>query len=205
MKIETNCPFWAALCMSILVAVSGETMAQDNQDDTTTVALPIGGDVRSVAALIASMYGGDPATIERFVQSAINLESGIGIAAPVVIAIAIHESSFKSDLFLNAGNPFGIKASKPWIGPTYSKWDDGKETKFRVYASAEEAVWDFGNFVKSRTWYADVFICDVDDSRCVIDGLKKTDQELGYSMNPNWDEAVLNIIQKVRLQELATR
>jgi len=42
------------------------------------------------------------------------------------------------------------------------------------------------------------------DSSCVIDGLKKNDQELGYSMNANWDEAVLSIIQKVRLQELAT-
>ncbi|MBC7777656.1 MAG: glucosaminidase domain-containing protein [Phycisphaerae bacterium] len=205
MKSKTCYLVLAALCFAILVLVADETSAQAVKGESYRAETPFGGDVKSVSARIAAMYSADAPTVERFVQAAINLEGRMGIAAPVVIAIAIHESSFNSELFKNAGNPFGIQASKPWVGPSFTKLDNGQQTKFRKYSSAEEAVLDFGNFVKNRTWYADVFTCPVDDSRCVVDGLKKTDLELGYSMNPNWDESVMQIIQKVRLQELATR
>jgi flagellum-specific peptidoglycan hydrolase FlgJ len=179
--------------------------AQSQQEAPYTVDALLSGDVQAVSARIATLYGAEAKVVERYVQASINLESRTGMAAPVVIAIAIHESSFKSELFLNGGNPFGIKASKPWVGPTYSKWQDGVETKYRLYASPEEAIWDLSNFVKSRTWYADALDCPIDDARCVIDGLKRTEQEPGYSTDPNWDEAILNIIQKVGLQALVTR
>lgn len=178
---------------------------QSAQTASDTAPLPFKGDVKSVSMRIAGSYGADTLVVERFVQAAIHLESRIGLSAPVVIAIAIHESSFKSELFTNAGNPFGIKASKPWTGPVYIKEKDPERIPYRVYGSAEEAIWDLGNFVKSRSWYADVFDCPMDDSRCVIDGLKKTEFEPGYSTNPGWDEAIMTIIQKCRLQELVTQ
>ncbi len=205
MKNKTAYPILATICLAILLFVAGETTAQVVTNESNTAEDFFGGDVKSVSARIASLYGADAPAVERFVQAAINMESRIGIAAPVVIAIAIHGSSFKSELFLNADNPFGIKASNPWFGPSYIKQNDPDEAKYRVYGSAEEAVWDFGIFVKSRSWYADVLDCPMDDSRCVIDGLKKTDLEPGYSMDPNWDEAIMDIIQKMRLQELVTR
>lgn len=183
----------------------GDLFCQSESSDQYTSDAILSGEIPAISARIATLYRVDTSVVERYVQAAVNLESRIGIAAPVVIAIAIHESSFKSLLFIEAGNPFGIKASLPWVGPTFSKWDDGAETKFRVYASPEEAIWDFGNFIKSRAWYADVLDCPMDDSRCVIDALKKTETELGYSMNPGWDEAVLGIIKKMGLQALATR
>jgi len=43
----------------------------------------------------------------------------------------------------------------------------------------------------------------MNDYACVIDGLKKTDTEPGYSLNPQWDEAVLAIIEKIHLESLA--
>jgi len=205
MKNKLNFPVLLIACLSGLFFVSGELSAQSENKAAPNINTLQDGDVQTVSARIASMYGVDVQVVGRFVQAAVNLESRIGVSAPVIIAIAIHESSFKSELFEHAGNPFGIKASKPWVGPTYSKWEDGEEIKYRVYASPEEAIWDFGSFVKSRTWYEDVLDCPIDDSRCVTDGLKKTDSEPGYSMNPNWDEAVMGIIQKVGLQSLVTR
>lgn len=205
MKNKLNFPVLLIACLSGLFFVSGELSAQSENNTSYSINTLQDGDVPAVSARIAAMYGGDVQVVERYVQAAINLESRIGVSAPVVLSIAIHESSFKSELFEHAGNPFRIKAGKPWVGPTYSKWEGGEEIKYRVYGSPEEAILDFGNFVKSRTWYLDVLDCPIDDSRCVIDGLKKTDAEPGYSMNPNWDEAVMEIIQKVGLQSLVTR
>jgi len=37
----------------------------------------------------------------------------------------------------------------------------------------------------------------------VVDGLKKTDTEPGYSTNPQWDEKVVEMIEKLGLQTLA--
>ena len=193
------------MLMCISLFASGMISAQNESDTSDPSEANASGEISAISVKIATLYQVDNALVERFVQAAVNLETRIGISAPVTIAIAIHESSFKSPLYMNAGNPFGIKASKPWIGPTFSKWDDGAETKFRVYASPEEALWDFGNFIKSRDWYADVLDCPFDDSRCVIDALKKTENELGYSMNPFWDEAVLGIIENMGLQGLVIR
>ena len=197
---------WTALvCLSGILFVGSHSVAQTAIAGPYPADVLLSGDVQAVSARIASLYGPDAETVELYVNAALNLEGRIGIAAPVIIGIAIHESSFKSDLFANSGNPFGIKAGKPWTGPTFSKWEDGNETKFRVYGSAEEAIWDFSTFVRSRSWYADALACPVDDSRCVIDGLKRTSLEPGYSLNPNWDESILDIIHKVGLQALTTR
>ncbi len=193
------------LSFIIFLFMAGSLAGQSTTDQSCNEEALNSGEVCAVAARIASLYGADEKIVESFVEAAVNLENHSGIAAPIVIAIAIHESSFKSELFLNAGNPFGIKASSPWTGPTYTKQQDIEESKYRMYGSPEEAVEDFCNFIKSRTWYADALSCPLDDYRCVLDGLKKTDSELGYSTNPGWDEAVLGIIEKLKLQTLVTR
>lgn len=72
-----------------------------------------------------------------------------------------------------------------------------------MYYSAEEAIVDFGEFVNSRTWYADALACPSTDYACIVDGLKKTDIELGYSLNMQWDEVVLGIIEKMGLEVLS--
>ena len=56
-------------------------------------------DVPDVSTHIASMYHADVQVVESYVEAAVNLERHSGIAASVVIAIAIHESSFNSYLF----------------------------------------------------------------------------------------------------------
>jgi hypothetical protein len=190
-----------SLALFILVVgnVTGQTNNYTNNDDAVC------GDIQVIASRIATTYHVDVEVVEPYVQAAVNLERSTGISASIVIAIAIHESSFNSFLFTNSGNPFGIKAGKPWDGPTFSKWDDGAESKFRAYSSAEEAVTDFGKFLSSRPWYSDALICQIDDYNCVLDGLKKTASEPGYSSNPQWDEAVMGIIERIGLENLACR
>lgn len=207
MKSKIFFPVATVIVLTVFLFVSENLLGQvaKRVSYTATEVLSSEDKVQVVAARIASMYRVDKQMVEPYVQAAVNQESQTGIAAPLVIAIAIHESGFTSTLFTNSGNLFGIKASSPWIGATYSKFHDGEETKFRVYGSADEAIIDFGKFIKSRAWYADALLCPKDDYLCVIEGLKKTDIEPGYSMNPGWDEAVLDIVERAGLRDLVSR
>jgi flagellum-specific peptidoglycan hydrolase FlgJ len=191
----------SVIAMTMVLFLTGNLMGQSKGASEG----PLSTNVQVVSARIASMYGADEKIVETYVQAAVNLENQTGISVAVVIAIAVHESSFNSELFINSHNPFGIEASKPWKGQTFSMVHDGRKTKFRVYSSAEEAVLDLGIFIKSRTWYADARACPIDDYPCVISGLKKTKSQRGYSMNPNWGDAVLAILKRYDLQALAIR
>lgn len=202
MKIKPCFSVLASVCCTFFLFTTIEVLGQTAKKRLLTKNLPVMNDVEAVSARIAYLYGADATIVEAYVQAAVDLESRTGIAAPVVVAIAIHESSFNSELFWNSGNPFGIKASRPWKGSTYTMWHDGEDTEFRVYNSAEAAVWDFAKFIKSRPWYADALACPMDDYFCFIDGLKRSNTQLGYSMNPFWDEAVLDIIYRIDLQPL---
>lgn len=74
------------------------------------------------------------------------------------LAQAVHETgNFKSDIFKNANNSFGIKASAPWNGETYNaktgEHFDGKDViirdNFRKYKTAEDSVADQALFFVS--------------------------------------------------------
>jgi flagellum-specific peptidoglycan hydrolase FlgJ len=204
--MNTNYVFRSLFIVYVMISSLLTTIlsGQVSSSDSCVVLNPTKDSVVALSNRIAVSYGADALIIERFVQAAVDLEFETDIAAMIVIAIAIHESGFKSALFINAGNPFGIKASGDWDGATYTKQDDGAASRFRVYTSPEAAVRDFGFFVNSRSWYTDALTCEKDNYFCVVDGLKKTDTELGYSSNPLWDEAILDIIEKVGLQHLVT-
>ena len=198
--------FTATLLMNFFFVLKYSSAQQDEPDlNENSIQATTGANIHDISYQIATMYGADVGTVESYVQAAVTYEDQIGIPASVVIGIAVYESSFNSYLFQNTGNPFGIKAGRDWTGPTFSKWDDGEETPFRVYNSPEDALLDFGLFIKSRGWYADALSCSSDDYVCVVDGLKKTDTEPGYSTNPEWDEKVVAMIEKLGLQALAAR
>lgn len=195
------------LCLSFAVFFFnwGNLTGQPADHPVYNVPLTVGGPVQLVSSRISITYSVDEQIVESYVQAAVSLAERTGIAAPVVVAIAIHESSFSSFLFTNTRNPFGILASKPWTGPTFSKMEAGKETTYRVYDSAEAAILDLGTFVQSRQWYADARSCGLDQYKCVIEGLMKTDLEPGYSMDPNWGQNVFGIIVKMELGDLDIR
>ena len=155
--------------------------------------------LKSSADRIARKYGANPLIVEAYWRLISDNQYDIGIPAPVIMAIAIHESSFKSLLFRLSGNPFGIKASYPWQGPTYSMMHEGVMTPFRVYASPEEAVRDFGSLMRLRWWYADALHCPADDYTCIVQGLRATLEEPGYASDPQWDEQILSTIKENNL------
>lgn len=194
--------FAASLLVNFLFALK-YAAAQQTGSDLFEDNAPMNKAADPVAQQIASIYGADAQTVEAYVQAAVAYQDQIGVPATVVVAIAVYESSFNSYLFLNSGNPFGIKAGADWKGPTFSKWDDGAETPFRVYNSPAEAVLDFGAFIRSRGWYADALACSRYDYVCVVEGLKKTDAQPGYSSNPEWDEKVLELIERLGLEVLS--
>lgn len=191
------------LLLNFLFALKHLQAQADDADSNNGIYERLNDNILDVSARIARLYGADVGTVESYVRAAVNYEQEIGIPATVVVGIAVYESSFNSYLFQNTGNPFGIKAGKDWLGPTFSKWDDGAETPFRVYDSPEEAVLDFGDFIQARGWYADALACPSDDYVCVVDGLKKTQSEPGYSTNPAWGYRVIEVIEKLGLQTLS--
>ncbi|MCE7924621.1 MAG: hypothetical protein DYG98_16355 [Haliscomenobacteraceae bacterium CHB4] len=178
--------------------------AQSGENDTnSSLTTTLNESIHDISLRIANTYGADIYTVEPYVEAAVLYEDQIGIPASVVIGIAVYESSFKSYLFQHSGNPFGIKAGKDWAGPVFIKHDDGADTPFRMYISPEEAVLDFGRFIRARHWYDDARVCPRYDYRCVVEGLKKTDLEPGYSTNPEWDEKVIEVIERLGLQGLS--
>lgn len=81
------------------------------------------------------------------------------------LAQAVHETgNFKSDIFKNANNSFGIKASAPWTGETYNaktgEHFDGKDVivrdNFRKYKTAEDSVADQALFFVSTDYRKNV-------------------------------------------------
>ncbi len=196
--------FSAVFLINIFCALKN-IQAQPSDSDNAAVATEINENIRSVSLQIANTYSADINVVEAFVQAAVVYEDQIGIPASVVIGIAVYESSFTSYLFQHSGNPFGIKAGGDWAGPVFIKHDDGSDTPFRVYDSAEQALLDFGAFVRARGWYADARACSRYDYVCVVDGLKRTENEPGYSTNPLWDEKVIEIIERFGLDVLSER
>lgn len=195
--------FTTVLLMNFFL-ITKHLYAQNGETDEFSILYEYANDnTGDVSERISTTYGADAYTVESFVQAAVAQESETGLPASVVIGIAVYESGFNSYLFQHSGNPFGIKAGKDWTGPVFSKWDDGEETPFRIYISPEEAVQDLGRFVQARGWYADALACPASDYACVVEGLKKTDTEPGYSTNPEWDERVIEIIERLGLQELS--
>jgi flagellum-specific peptidoglycan hydrolase FlgJ len=203
-------PFFSNFATFLLVNfifASKHLNAQSGESDSTdnSVFKQWNDKVVDASARISTTYNADYYTVESFVWAALEYEAQIGIPATVVVGIAVYESSFTSYLFQHSGNPFGIKAGGDWTGPTFTKHDDGADTPFRMYISPEEAVLDFGAFIQARSWYNDARVCPRSDYRCVVEGLKKTDNEPGYSSNPEWDERLIEIIEKLGLQGLSAR
>jgi len=161
--------------------------------------------IKSTASSLARKYNASPPVIEIFLREACKQQYEVGIPAPVIIAIALKESSFKSSLFRQTGNPFGIKAGKSWNGPTISIRRHGHTIRFPKYDSAEEAVVDFGRQIRSKWWYADALNCSFEDFNAVVRGLEKTTEEPGYALNDDWGENILQIIEENDLGQLCRR
>ena len=202
--------FRMALTVSALVVFGLQSFAQKqaSTDDVFYEKGPSGLDsatLRSIAQMISDSFGADVALIEEFIIEAKQLERDERIPATAFIGIAILESTgFTSYLYQNAKNPFGMRATSIWKGPTFIMFHEGADSPFRKYDTPGEAVRDFAVFLNSRKWFRDALKCKSTDVECFIKGLSANwkKKEPGYASDPEWPNKVRRVIRTYRLESL---
>lgn len=142
--------------------------------------------------------GGNPS--EKYIQTyypmAVEEMARSGIPASITLAQALLEGGAgRSDLVTKANNHFGVKADSRWTGKTYSKWDNGKWCKFRVYKSTKESFEDHSKFLTSNSRYDFLFSLRKDDYKGWARGLKKA----GYAEDNQYPEKLIEIIERYEL------
>lgn len=171
--------------------------ATDTANNTTAL--------KTIAKMVSDSFGAPVALVEEFIREAKALEKDEGIPATVFIGIAILESTgFTSYLYREAKNPFGMRATKIWHGPTFVMFHEGADAPFRKYDSPREAVRDFNHFLESRKWFQDALKCPVDDVDCFLNGLSANaaKKEPGYASDPEWPNKVRRVIKTYKLAQL---
>lgn len=164
--------------------------------------------VRAVAQMISDSFGAEVPLVEEFIREAKRLEKEKKVPATAFIGIAILESTgFTSYLYQNAKNPFGMRATSIWKGPTFVMYHEGRDSKFRKYDSPSDAVQDFAVFLKSRKWFLDAFKCSPSNVECFIKGLSANwkKHEPGYASDPEWPNKVRRVIKTYQLETLKAR
>ncbi|MBC7774399.1 MAG: glucosaminidase domain-containing protein [Phycisphaerae bacterium] len=161
--------------------------------------------IRDVAQIVSDSFGSPVYLVEEFIREAKEMERDEGIPATAFIGIAILESTgFTSYLYQNAKNPFGMRATKIWHGPTFVMWHEGTDSPFRKYDNPRGAVRDFAAFLNSRKWFRDALACPTPDLECFLtamsaDPIKK---EPGYAADPEWANKIRRVIKKYSLDRL---
>lgn len=136
------------------------------------------------------------AYITQYKDIAVSEMNRTGIPASITLAQAIHESGWgKSYLSANTNNHFGIKCKKEWTGKTFKYTDDAPNECFRVYDKVEDSYKDHSDFLKSRPWYASLFLLDKTDYKGWAYGLKKA----GYATNPKYPDILIKMIEDFQL------
>jgi flagellum-specific peptidoglycan hydrolase FlgJ len=163
--------------------------------------------VRTIAQMISDSFGAEISLIQEFIYEAKQLETDEKVPATAFIGIAILESTgFTSYLYQNAKNPFGMRATSIWKGPTFIMFHEGRDSKFRKYDTPRDAVRDFAVFLNSRKWFRDAFDCKPADVECFIKGLSPNwkKKEPGYASDPEWPNKVRRVIRTYKLESLTT-
>lgn len=136
--------------------------------------------------------------IKNYYPMAVEQMEKHGIPASITLAQALLEGGAgRSDLVQEANNHFGVKADKRWTGKTYSKWDNGKWCKFRVYKSTQESYEDHSRFLLSNSRYDFLFDLRKDDYKGWAKGLRKA----GYAEDPQYPTKLINIIERYGLHK----
>lgn len=200
-----------AFLLGVFTAFTAPLQSQDSFTPTTVLfnkksaASIDSAAVRAVAQMLSDSFGAEVALIEEFIREARQLEKDKKVPATVFIGIAVLESTgFTSYLYQNARNPFGMRATSIWKGPTFVMYHEGRDSKFRKYNTPREAVQDFAVFLNSRKWFHDAFKCPPSDVECFIKGLSPNwkKREPGYASDPEWPNKVRRVIKKYNLDTL---
>ena len=161
--------------------------------------------IHQIAQVVSDSFGSPVQLVEEFITEAKAMEHDEGVPATAFIGIAILESTgFTSYLYKNAKNPFGMRATKIWHGPTFTMWHEGADSPFRKYENPREAVRDFAAFLNSRKWFKDALACDKADLECFFKAMSAdpAKKEPGYAADPEWANKVRRVIKTYGLDRL---
>lgn len=177
-----------------------------SQTDPNDQSLPLDPEsIQLVAQMVSDSFGASVDLVAEFIREAKKMEIEEGVAATAFIGIAILESTgFTSYLYQNAKNPFGMRATKIWKGPTFVMWHEGEDSHFRKYEDARGAVRDFAAFLNSRKWFRDALACSTSDLECFLTAMSPdpVKKEPGYAADPEWANKVRRVIKKYGLDRL---
>lgn len=136
--------------------------------------------------------------VAEWKATAIQQMSLYKIPASITLAQGILESGSGNSHLARVGkNHFGIKCHG-WTGKTMYMDDDEKGECFRVYDSAEDSYKDHSEFLTVNKRYNALFELKSDDYKGWAKGLK----EAGYATSKTYAEALIGIIEELKLDEL---
>ncbi len=140
--------------------------------------------------------------VERLAPHARQVAADLGIPEKFLLGHAALETGWgrREPRFADGSssyNLFGIKADRSWGGPvvevTTTEYIDGRrevvKDKFRAYASYEEALRDYADFLRTNPRYADVFAGEHDAI-----SFARSLQQAGYATDPRYAEKLASVI-----------
>lgn len=134
--------------------------------------------------------------VDSYSKLAVQSMKTYKIPASVKLAQAIYSSNAgQSKVAKEANNHFGLLCNTEYQGEQYYETSDRSGNCYRTYNTVAESFQDHNQFLTTRPRYASLFQLSLTDYRAWANGL----QACGYSINPEYAQRLINIIEKYTL------
>lgn len=134
--------------------------------------------------------------IDNYSKLAVQSMKTYKIPASVKLAQAIYSSNAgQSKVAKEARNHFGLLCNAEYQGEQYYETSDRSGNCYRIYNTVAESFQDHNIFLTTRPRYESLFQLSPTDYRAWANGL----QACGYSINPEYAQRLINIIEKYTL------
>lgn len=134
--------------------------------------------------------------IDNYSKLAVQSMKTYKIPASIKLAQAIYSSNAgQSKVAREARNHFGLLCNTEYQGEQYYETSDRSGNCYRTYATVEESFQDHNLFLTTRPRYESLFQLSPTDYTAWANGL----QACGYSVNPEYAQRLIAIIEKYTL------
>ena len=134
--------------------------------------------------------------INNYADLAVQSMKNYKIPASVKLAQAIYSSNAgQSKVAKEAHNHFGLLCNTEYHGEQYYETSDRSGNCYRIYNTVAESFQDHNIFLTTRPRYESLFQLSMTDYTAWANGL----QACGYSINPEYGQRLINIIEKYNL------
>ena len=134
--------------------------------------------------------------IDNYSKLAVQSMKTYKIPASIKLAQAIYSSNAgQSKVAREARNHFGLLCNTEYQGEQYYETSDRSGNCYRMYTTVEESFRDHNLFLTTRPRYESLFQLSLMDYKGWANGL----QACGYSINPEYAQRLIAIIEKYTL------